>query len=182
MGDRCDRVNIRYVAVRVAEGLQIDRPGILFDRAFHFLQVVCVHEGGLHAVLREGMRQQVKAAAVDRLLGYDVAAVGCQGFDRVGDRRRAGSHRQRRAAALQSRHALLKHILGGIGQPAVDVAGVRQTEAVRCMLAVPEYIGCRLVNRYSARVGSRIGLFLAYVKLKGFEFILTHGFLSFIHC
>jgi hypothetical protein len=44
------------------------------------------------------------------------------------------------------------------------------------MLAVPENIGSGLVNRYRPGIGRRIGLFLSYVKLKGFKFIVTHGF------
>jgi cystathionine beta-lyase/cystathionine gamma-synthase len=78
------------------------------------------------------------------------------------------------AAAFQGSDALFQHVLRGVGQPAVNISRVRQAESVRRVLTVPENIACRLVNRYRAGVGCRIGLFLTYVKLKGFEFIVTH--------
>ena len=129
------------------------------------------------------MTQQVEAAAVDRLLGDDVPAVRGQRLDRVGDRRRAGGDRQRRGAAFQGGDALLQHVLGAVGQPPVNVPGVRQAEAVRGVLAVPEDIGGGLVNRDGPGIGGRIGLFLSYVKLKRFKSVLAHGFnLLFLLC
>ena len=182
MGDFRDGVDVRNIAVGIAEGLQIDRPGVLPDGTLHLLKVMGVHKGGFHPVLGQGVLQQVEAAAVDCFLGHDMAAVGSQGLDRIRDRRGAGGHRQGRASALQGGHALLQHLLGGVRQPAVDIAGIREAEAVRRVLTVAENIGGGLIDRHGAGVRCRIGLFLAYVKLKGFEFILTHGFLSFIHC
>ena len=64
--------------------------------------------------------------------------------------------------------------LGGVGQTAVDVAGVCQTEAVRSVLAVAEHIGSGLVNGHCAGIGRGIGLLLANVQLKGLKFIVRH--------
>ena len=68
---------------------------------------------------------------------------------------------------LQGRDALLKNVLGGVGQAAIDVAGVCQAEAVSSMLAVAEDIGSGLVNGHRAGIGSGIGLLLANMQLKG---------------
>ena len=87
-----------------------------------------VDEGGGGAVLGQGVGQQVIAAAVDGLLGHNVVARLSQGLNGVGDGGSAGGSRQSGYAALQSRDALFQHILGRVGQPSVDVAGVRQTK------------------------------------------------------
>ena len=124
-----------------------------------------VHKGGLDAVLGQGVREQVVAAAVDGLLSDDMTTVRGEGFDRIGDRRRARSQRQRRAAALQSGDALLQHLLRGVGQSAVDIARVGKTEAVGGVLRITEYIGSGLIDGYRSRIGSGIGGFLSNVKL-----------------
>ena len=85
VGNLRNRVNVRNVAVRIPQRLQVNRPGILPDRLFHFLQVVGVHKGGFNAVLRQRMRQQVEASAVDRFLCDDMAAVCGKGLDRIGN-------------------------------------------------------------------------------------------------
>ena len=109
------------------------------------------------------MGQQVEAAAVYGLLGYDVAAVSRQSLDRVGHCRRAGSQGQRRAATFQCRQPFFQHVLGGIGQASVNVAGVFQAETVRRVLTVMEYIGSSLVNGNCPGIGCRICLFLSNV-------------------
>ena len=87
---------------------------------------------------------------------------------------RAGRDGQARGAAFEGRDAVFEHALGGVGQTAVDVAGVCQTEAVRSVLAVAEHIGSGLVNGHCAGIGRGIGLLLANVQLKGLKFIVRH--------
>ena len=98
----------------------------------------------------------------------------CQSLDGVGDGSGTGSGRQSRHAALQGCDALLKNVLGGVGQAAIDVAGVCQAEAVSSMLAVAEDIGSGLVNGHRAGIGSGIGLLLANMQLQGLKFIVRH--------
>ena len=121
------------------------------------------------------MLQQVVAAAVDGLLSYDVVAGLSQCLDGVGDGSCTGSSSQSSHAAFQSCNALLEHILGGVCQTAIDVAGVGQTKAVSGVLAVAEDIGSGLVDRHSTGIGSGIGLLLANVKLQGLKFIVRHS-------
>ena len=111
----------------------------------------------------QGMLQQVVAAPVDGLLGHDVPAVLGQGLDGVCNGRRAGSQGQRRRAALQGRDPLLQHVLGGIGQAAIDIARIRQAEPGGRMGGIPEYIGCGLVDGHGPGVCGRIGALLSYV-------------------
>ena len=81
MGNLRDRVDVRDIAVGVAESLQIDRLGVFLNRALNFFKIMGVYEGGSDAVLGQGVSQQVVAAAVDGLLGNDVVAGLCQCFD-----------------------------------------------------------------------------------------------------
>ena len=137
-------------------------------------QIVSVHKGGGDAELGQGVLQQIVTTAVDGLLSYDVVTGLSQCLDGVGDGSCTGSSSQSSHAAFQSGNALLEHILGGVGQTAVDVAGVCQTEAVRSVLAVAEHIGSGLVNGHCAGIGRGIGLLLANVQLKGLKFIVRH--------
>ena len=106
----------------------------------------------------------------------------CQSLDGVGDGSGTGSGRQSRHAAFQGCDALFKNVLGGVGQAAIDVAGVCQAEAVSSMLAVAEDIGSGLVNGHRAGIGSGIGLLLANMQLKGLKFIVIHGiFLLYLY-
>ena len=134
-----------------------------------------VHKGGGDAELGQGVLQQIVTTAVDGLLGYDVVAGLSQCLDGVGDGSCTGSSSQSSHAAFQSGNALLEHILGGVGQTAIDVAGVGQTKAVSGVLAVAEDIGSGLVDRHSTGIGSGIGLLLANVKLQGLKFIVRHS-------
>ena len=120
------------------------------------------------------MGQEIIASAVDRFLGYDMAAVCGKRFNGVGDRGGTGRERQRGASAFQGGQALFEHILGGVCQPAVNVARIRKAEPVGSMFAVPEDIGSGLVNRYGPGIGSRIRLFLSNVELQCFEFVVAH--------
>ena len=167
-------VDVGDIAVGVAQGLQIDSLGVGLDGILHLGQVMGVDEGGGNAELGQGVLQQVVAAAVDGLLCHDVVTGLCQCLNGVGDGSSAGSGSQSSHAAFQSGNALLEHILGGVGQTAVDVAGVCQPEAVRSVLAVAEHIGSGLVNGHCAGIGRGIGLLLANVQLKGLKFIFRH--------
>ena len=75
-------------------------------------------------------------------------------------------------AALQCRDALFQHVLGGIGQTAVDIAGIRQTEPGGGVGGVFEYIGSGLVNGHRAGISSGVGLLLTNMELQSFKFIV----------
>ena len=175
--DGCNGIDIGDIAVGVAQSFQIDGLGVGLDGILHLSQIVCVHKGGGDAELGQGVLQQVVAAAVDGLLGHDVVTGLCQCFDGVGDGSGTGGGCQSSHAALQSSDALLEHVLRGVGQAAIDVAGICQTKAVCCVLAVAEHIGSGLIDGHCAGIGCGIGLLLANVKLQGLKFIVRHSIL-----
>ena len=155
VGNLGNGVNVGNVRVGVAQGLQVDGAGVLLDGVLDLGQVMGVDEGGSHAESGQGVLQQVGGTAVDGLLGDDVTAV-------------LGSH-----AALKGCDALLEHILGGVGQTAVNVACVLQVEAVSGVLGVMEHVGSGLVNRHGAGIGDGVSLLLANMQLQGLKMIFT---------
>ena len=163
VGDFGDGIDVGDVAVGIAQGLQIDGFRVGPDGAFQLFQVMGIHEGGRDAVMGQSMGQQVVAAPVDCLLGYNMAAVLGQGQDGICNGRRAGSQGQSRHTAFQGRQSLLQHVLGGIGQAAVDIPGIRQIEAGRRVGGIPEDIGSGLVDGHRPGIRGRVGLLLSYV-------------------
>jgi len=175
VGDGRDGVDVGDVTVGVAQSLEVDGLGVGLDRVLDLFQVMCIHEGGGDAELGQGVLQQVIAAAVDGLLGHDVVAGLRQRLDGVGDGRRAGSGGQSSDAALERRDTLLEHVLRGVGQTAIDVSGVGQTEAVSGVLAVAEDVGGGLVDGDGAGIGGGVGLLLTDVELQSLKLIIRHS-------
>ena len=175
VGDGRDGVDVGDVTVGVAQSLEVDSLGVGLDRILDLFQVMCIHEGGGDAELGQGVLQQVVAAAIDGLLGHDVVAGLRQRLDGVGDGRRAGSGGQSSDAALERRDALLEHVLRGVGQTAIDVSGVGQTEAVSGVLAVAEDVGGGLVDGDGAGIGGGVGLLLTNMELQSLKLIIRHS-------
>ena len=181
VGDGGDGLEVGQVGVRVAEGLEVDELGVLLDGVLELLRVLGGDEGGGDAVARQGVAQQVEGAAV-HVLGCDDVVAGLGDVaHRVFHGGRAGRDGQARGAAFEGRDAVFEHALGGVGQTAVDVARVRQSEAGLGVVEVVEDVGGGLVDRHRAGVGGRVGLLLADVQLQGFKTVLLvvlgHGIL-----
>ena len=174
VGDGGNGVDIRDITVGVAQRLQIHSLGVGLDSGLHLCKVVGIHEGGVDTELGQGVCQQVIAAAVDGLLCHDVVASLCQCLNGVGDSGCTGSGSQCCHAALQRCNALFEHILRGVGQTAVDIACIGQTEAVCGVLAVAEHIRRGLVDGYCTGIGGGVGLLLTDMKLQGLKFIFRH--------
>ena len=100
MSDFCNGVDIRDVTVGIAESLQINGSGVLPDRRFHFLQIMSIYETGLDSVLGKCVSEQVKAASVNGLLRYNMAAICSKCLDCIGDGCRSGCQCQGCASAL----------------------------------------------------------------------------------
>ena len=68
-------VDIRNVAVGVAERFNEYRLGVRLDRRLCFLKIVYVDKGGCDSIVGKGMGKQVVAAAVYRFLCYYVISL-----------------------------------------------------------------------------------------------------------
>ena len=94
--------------------------------------------------------------------------------DGVGDGGRSGGNGQRAHSAFERCDSALQDVLCGVGEAAVDVAGVGQAKACGSVLAVMEYVRGRLVDGNGAGVGGGVGVFLSYMKLEGLEVEFCH--------
>ena len=178
VGDGGNGVQIREVAVGVAQSLQVDRLGVGADGPLHLRQVVGVHKGGGDPEGGQGVGQQVIGAAVDGLLGHDVVPRLGQGLDGIGDGGGAGGHRQGGASPLQGGHPPLQHLLGGVGEAAVDVARLLQGKAGGGVGGVRKDVGGGLIDGDRPGAGGRVGVLLSGVELESLKVIggvLGHG-------
>jgi hypothetical protein len=91
------------------------------------------------------------------LARYDMVSRAGDVQDGVGDRRGAGSDGERTHAPFQGGDAALEHVLRRVGQAAVDVARVCQSETGRRMRGVMEDVRRSLIDGDGARVGCGIG-------------------------
>ena len=176
VGDLRDRVDVRDIGIRIAERLDEDHLRLLGNRLLDRFQIMHIDKGCLYAVVRKRLVQQVVAAAVDRVLCYNMISRSGQCQDRVCDCRRACCQRQRCDAPLQRRDALFQDSLRGVRQSAVDIAGISEPEPVSRVLRAVKYIGSGLIDRNRPCIGRRICLLLSYMKLQGLKFtdMFTH--------
>ncbi len=161
----CKRVNIRNITVRIAKRLYVNRSCVILNGCFHLIKIMNVNEAGCNSERRKRVRQQIVAASVYGLLCNKMTAVLPQGFQRICNRRRSGGKSQSRRSAFQSRHTPFQHILRGVCQSSVDIAGIGKAKTGRRMGRVFEYIGSSRVNRYCAGVSCRVRILLAYMEL-----------------
>lgn len=179
--DLGDRLEVREVGVRIAEGLEIHELGVVLDRVFEGLRVVHINEGRGDAVVFQGVAQQVVGAAVDVLGGHDVITALRDVAHRVIHGRCAGCHRKAGRAAFERRDAVFEHPLRGVGQASIDVAWVGQPEPRLGMVEIVEHVARGLVDRHGARIARRVGPLLPHMQLERFEMVgvlgvrLTHG-------
>ncbi|MNS80873.1 hypothetical protein D3C72_1145700 [compost metagenome] len=180
MRDLGDRGNVGDVAARVADRLDEHGLGARIDQGCERRRVGRIGETRLDAVLRQCVRQQIEAAAVQRAGGDDVVAGLGNGLDRIGDRRLPRGQCQRADAPFQCRHALLQHVGGGVHDARIDVARYLQVEQVRSVLGVIECVGHGLVDRHRHRAGGRVGA-VAAVHGQGFQLPLRIAHCARLH-
>ena len=67
MSDLCPLFDVYNFAVRVSKGLYIKSLGVILDSALDLVIVKWIYEGGVYAVIYEGMSQVVISTTVDVL-------------------------------------------------------------------------------------------------------------------
>ena len=165
-------LKVEHVGVGVAQRLGVEQLGVVLDGGLDGVQVGGVDERGGKALVGERVLEQVQRAAVQVGGGHDVVTGGGDVLHRDGDGGRTGCHAQRSDAAFKCGNALFEDADRGVGQAAVDVAGLGQAETVGGGGGILEHEGRGQVDRHGAGVGCRIGLLLAGVHLQGFKCVL----------
>ncbi|MCY1425350.1 hypothetical protein D9M71_411370 [compost metagenome] len=169
VGGLGQRSDINDIAGGIADGLAEYRFGTRVDQRFEGGDIVMGREAGVDSHAWQGVRQQVVGAAVQ--LGHrdDIVAGFGDGLDGVGDSRHTRGDGQRANPAFQGGHALLEHVVGGVHDARIDVAGNLQVKQVGAVLGVVEGEGGGLVDRYGHRLGGRVG---AEARMDGKRFQL----------
>ena len=167
MGHGGQGVDVGHVAVGIAEGLGIDHLGVGLDGCLEGLKVVHVDDGVADALCGQRVGDEVERAAIEIVGSHDMVASLHDVLQGVGDGSGTAGHGQSGHAALKGCHAVFEHALGGVGQTAVDVAGIAQTEAVGGMLGVAEHVAGGLIDGHGTGIGGGVGLFLAHMQLQG---------------
>ena len=111
MSNFCDCINVRDIAVWVAQRFQVDSFGICLYGGGQFFKVMGIHKGCGDSELRKCVCQQIIAAAIDCLLCYNVIAGLCQSLNGIGD---CGSTRcgcQCSSAAFKRGKPLFQYVL-----------------------------------------------------------------------
>ena len=116
------------IGVGVAQGFAIYRLGSVSNGGLKIPGIRCVHKNGVDAEILQCIGKQRVRAAVQGGRGYDGITGAGDILDGVGDGRHAGGSGQRTHTALQGGDTTLEGIVGGVGQPGIDIARVGQTE------------------------------------------------------
>ena len=160
-----DCFDIYNIRIRISESLDVNSFCILLDRILYFLRIEDVYECCCYAVCRKGMLKEIEASAVDIFCRYDVISLLCKVLDRVCDSCCTGCYCKCCGTTLKCCDPLLEYVLCRVCKTSVNVTGICKSETCCCMIAVAEYIGRCLVDRYCSCICNRIRLFLSYVKL-----------------
>ena len=169
-----ERLDVGNVAVRVAERFDEDGFGFGTDRGLDFFEVVDVDQARLDSVTGECVGEEVERAAVDRLLGDDMFPLLGERLDCVRDGGCPRRNRECPYAPFERSEPFFEDFLRRVGEPAVDVARVGQTETRLGVFGIVKDVRGGLVDRYCPCIGGGISFFLPDMELERFEFIWTH--------
>ena len=177
VGDRCDRLDVEDVALRVGDGLAVEGDRFVIGERAPGLGVEGVRdEAGLDAQASQRVLQQGDAAAVQGGGGDHVVAGDGQGEDRQGGRGLAGGDEEAADASLEGRDARCDAVGRRVGEARVDGAQLLQGEAARGLRGVFEGVGGGLVDGQRGGAGGGIDV-VSGVNLLGFEGPVVGG-----HC
>ena len=156
VGDFSDGFEVRNVDGRVAKAFQVNGFRFVVDVFGKGLRVIGISEVRRNAEVFECFTEQFDCAAVQRRSSDDFVTGTGKVNNGVSNGRCAAGRSQASCAAFQGCNTFFQDVLRRVGQTAVDVASVFQSEAVFSLLGIFENIRCRLINRNGAGTRCRI--------------------------
>ena len=130
VGNLGDALEVGHVGVGIAEGLGIDDLSLGAYGCFEGLEVVDADDGVGDALRGEGMSDEVERASVEIVGSDDVVSDLQHVLQSVGDRCCSAGYGEGCHTAFDGCYALLKYVLGRVGETAVDIAGIAESETV----------------------------------------------------
>lgn len=181
VGDLGDGVKISDIGIGVSEGLGVDDLCLGEDGSFEGSEVVDVDDCILNALSGKSVGDEIVGTAIKVVGRYDMVAWEKDVLEGVSDCRGTRGDSQTCHTTFESRYAVFKNALSGVGETAVDVTRVTESEAVGGVLGIAEDVGRGLVDWHCTCVGCGIGILLTNMNLKGLEvkFALCHSIDSF---
>ena len=122
----CEFVEIEHHQRRIGDGLAEHCLRVGLERRLElFLGAIRVHERAVDAHAAHGDVDEGVGAAVDGVRCNDVVARRADVEQREEVRRLAGTGQNRRGAAFELADFLRHHVIGGVGETGVEIAGFR---------------------------------------------------------
>ncbi len=170
-----DRLIIRNIECRIAEVLQENglRPAV--RQCFNVACLVTFRKAHLDSHVAQSDCEHSECASVEKRLCDNV--VSGTAYVRYGEEhgRLSGSGSHSCRSAFKGRHSFFEHLICGIGDAGIYVAGALQFKQFSSILHVIESVCGALVNRDSCSFGNRVNL-LSCPDLQGLEsvFLFFH--------
>lgn len=143
-------VDISYIGIRIAEGLGKQGLRFGFYRSLDFGRIVNVDKSRGYASCRECVGKKVGGSAVEVVGGDNMVTVLSNILEGIYDSGCSTCDGESRNAAFECGDTLLKDILGRVGETAIDIAGLTQSEAVGGIGRILEHIRRGLIDRHRA--------------------------------
>ena len=145
-----DLIILQDVILWIADGLDINQPGIVFYRPGKILRILRIDKSHFNAKFGESMAKERHRPAVKRIRGHNMTAGTANVKDAHIYRRLARTECQAAHSAFQGRQPLFQHVRRRIHQPGIDIAEFLQREKIGCVVRILKYVAGRLINRYGS--------------------------------
>ncbi len=169
VGDLGDGRDVHYLEPGIAERLAVEEARLGPYRRLEGGGVARIDEARDDAEARQGVVEEIVAAAIERGRGDDMPALAHERGDAEMERRLAACRGDGADAAFECRDALLEHGDRRIRDAAVDMAGALEVEERGRLVDILEDEGGGLVDGHGAGARRRIGS-LAGMEREGVEF------------
>ena len=173
--DGRDRLDVEHVAAGVADGLAVERLGVVADGRLPGVGIVGIDPRQLHRHLAQQVLELIDRPAVQRRRGHDVIAGRQQREQGRRLCRDPAGERDGAASAFEVGHALLEHGHRRVHDARVGVPVLLEIEVRRRRFRVLEHVARRLIDRHGARAGIRVRT-LPGMNLTGFKSKATRLF------
>ena len=163
MGYLCNGIQVGNIAIGIAKSLGIDNLGIGANGCLQGLQVIDVDDGVVHSLCGERMGDEVEGTTIEIVGSHNMVTVLKHILQSISHCCCSTGNCQASHTTLEGCHTALKYILGAVGQTAIDVTCIAQSETVGSMLGIAEYITGGLINGHCAGIACGVGGLLTYM-------------------
>ena len=181
MGDFRQRIEVRDVELRVADGFSVESPRPGRERLTKCLRILRVHELHRPAQLGQGVVKELIGPAIEVVRRHDFVADLSDGQQSQRGSALAGRNGQSARAAFQRCDALLEDVGRRVHDPRIDVAEFLKSEKIRRVICALKNVGGGLVDGHRPSSGRRIRS-LPGVEGQSAEVFAWYAHIAVIYC